>query len=346
MIRAAVTLVVASILIAIGTTMKLPLSTTYVTFMVFMGTSLADGAWGRESAVYRVSGVLSVIGGWFFTALSAFTAAFILAVFFYFGGMTAIIVLLAIAAFTIYRTHILHHQRLEEQISYEKELRGENLNTEKILELSKKDVKAILTNFDNILKDTIDSLEKEDLNKLKNVYKRFDGIRTRQERLDSKLKSALEDVGDADIEAAHYYLLVTDYIKEMSESVEDIITKSRKHVDNFHKPLLPVQIDEIKKIHEYTHHYLNGVKSIYQTQDFSNASEIKDQFKNFVKKFRSSRKNQIKRIKNHEVGTRNSVLYYDLISEFRNIGIYANRLIDILDELIVNPEVDEWDDEE
>ena len=92
MVRASVTLVVASILIAIGTSLKLPLSTTYVTFMVFMGTSLADGAWGRESAVYRVSGVLSVIGGWFFTAFSAFIVSFIVVNIFYWGGWIAVVI--------------------------------------------------------------------------------------------------------------------------------------------------------------------------------------------------------------------------------------------------------------
>ncbi len=91
MLRASVNLVVASILIAFGTSLKLPpLSTTYVTFMVAMGTSLSDRAWDRESAVYRVTGVFSVIGGWFFTALSAFTVAFLIALFFYFGNMYAI----------------------------------------------------------------------------------------------------------------------------------------------------------------------------------------------------------------------------------------------------------------
>ena len=90
LVRASVNLVVASILIAIGTSLKLPLSTTYVTFMVAMGTSLADGAWGRESAVYRITGVLTVIGGWFFTAFSAFLASFLIASLIFFGKLPVI----------------------------------------------------------------------------------------------------------------------------------------------------------------------------------------------------------------------------------------------------------------
>ncbi|NNC95380.1 MAG: inorganic phosphate transporter, partial [Chitinophagales bacterium] len=117
LVRASVTLVVSSILIALGTSLKLPLSTTYVTFMVFMGTSLADGAWGKDSAVFRVSGVLSVIGGWFFTAFSAFTVAFLVAGVFYFGGVIAIAVVLIVASVFVIRTHKLHKKRaMAEQV--------------------------------------------------------------------------------------------------------------------------------------------------------------------------------------------------------------------------------------
>src|SRR5690606_19803357 len=120
LLRAAVTLVVSSILITMGTNYKLPLSTTYITFMVFMGASLADGAWGRESAVYRVSGVLSVIGGWFFTAFSAFTVAFILLIIFHFGGILGIIAVLIVAGIAAYRTHRTHSKRIADLSEYEK----------------------------------------------------------------------------------------------------------------------------------------------------------------------------------------------------------------------------------
>jgi phosphate/sulfate permease len=111
LLRASVNLVVASILIAFATSQKLPLSTTYVTFMVAMGTSLADGAWDRESAVYRITGVVTVIGGWFFTALSAFTAAFIAALLIHLANIYAIVILLAITIFFIYKTHVFHSRR-------------------------------------------------------------------------------------------------------------------------------------------------------------------------------------------------------------------------------------------
>lgn len=111
LVRASVNLVLAGLLIALGTSLKLPLSTTYVTFMVAMGTSLADRAWGRDSAVYRITGVLSVIGGWFITAGAAFTICFFVALVLHFGGNISIIALIALAVFILIRSQVMYKKR-------------------------------------------------------------------------------------------------------------------------------------------------------------------------------------------------------------------------------------------
>ena len=118
MIRASINLAVAGILISIATSMKLPLSTTYVTFMVAMGTSLADRAWGRESAVYRVAGVINVIGGWFLTAFSAFVFAGVLTYLIYIGRGPAIAILLLIALVLIIRNYLTHKKKLTIQFDH------------------------------------------------------------------------------------------------------------------------------------------------------------------------------------------------------------------------------------
>lgn len=110
-VRASVNLVLASVLIVIGTNYKLPLSTTYVTFMVAMGTSLADGAWGRDSAVFRVTGVLSVIGGWFLTAGIAFVSCALVCLLFYFGGFIAMFALMILAAFIVVKGNITYRKK-------------------------------------------------------------------------------------------------------------------------------------------------------------------------------------------------------------------------------------------
>lgn len=115
LVRASVNLVLAGLLIALGTSLKLPLSTTYVTFMVAMGTSLADRAWGRDSAVFRITGVLSVIGGWFITAGAAFTICFFVTFVIHFGGTIAIIALIGLAVFMLIRSQVMYKKRKEKE---------------------------------------------------------------------------------------------------------------------------------------------------------------------------------------------------------------------------------------
>ncbi len=173
MIRASVNLVVASILIAFGTSLKLPLSTTYVTFMVVMGTSLADGAWGRESAVFRVTGVLSVIGGWFLTALSAFTVSFILAMIIFYGKMPAIIALILFAAFVVFRTHLLHKKREEKKTARSKSVNTEEkINGSNILDKCSVTVTEILNEVPKSFFSVIKGLANEDLKKLRSKDKK------------------------------------------------------------------------------------------------------------------------------------------------------------------------------
>ena len=136
MIRASINLAVAGILISIATSMKLPLSTTYVTFMVAMGTSLADRAWGRESAVYRVAGVVNVIGGWFFTAFSAFTFAGILTYIIYMGRGAAIAILLLFAAVLVVRNYLSHKKKSNAQSDHTSLKKSASHTVQEIIEES------------------------------------------------------------------------------------------------------------------------------------------------------------------------------------------------------------------
>ena len=115
LVRASVNLVLAGLLIALGTSLELPLSTTYVAFMVAMGSSLADRAWGRESAVFRVTGVLSVIGGWFITAGAAFIICFFVTMIMYFGGMTAMVIMIGVAAFILIRSNNKYRKKMKSE---------------------------------------------------------------------------------------------------------------------------------------------------------------------------------------------------------------------------------------
>ena len=338
MIRAASTLVVSSILITIGTNLKLPLSTTYVTFMVFMGTSLADGAWGRESAVYRVSGVLSVIGGWFFTALSAFLVAFVVANIFYWGGTIAIIIVLVAAAIIIYRSHRYHGERLEEQIAFEKSIEEGTLTLDKIVEMSATNVNRVMGEISTILDSMLDGLAKEDLTGLSKTNLRFKDLQLYTEKLKRRANNSIDKVKEDQMEAAHLYILVADYLNEMTNHAGHIIKPSLEHVDNHHKPLIDSQIEDLKIVQEQLKARLVTCTEVFASRDSEGIAKLQTEFQSFVKLIRSTRKVQIKRIKNHETGTRNSILYLNHLGEYRNLALFSNRVVRVLEELIINPE--------
>jgi len=338
MIRAATTLVVASILISIGTNFKLPLSTTYVTFMVFMGTSLADGAWGRESAVYRVSGVLSVVGGWFFTALSAFSAAFVIATVFYFGGAYAVLPVIVAAGFVMFHTHKHHGKRIEDQLALERSIADGDLTKGDVLEICGKRVKNALTAFVKMIDDTLDGLAKEKLHILTATYKDFEKLNKRTRRRKNSVNFILDKMEESDFETAHFYILVTDYLDEMANHVYNIVKPSLDHVDNNHKPLLPVQIEELISVSEDLKGWMISTIAVYQDFDADLAKQLADEMGSFKKKLKEIRKAQIKRIKHHEIGTRNSQLYLNHLGELRDLAIFTNRLVRISEDLIIDSE--------
>lgn len=334
MVRAGTTLVVASILIALGTSFKLPLSTTYVTFMVFMGTSLADGAWGRESAVYRVSGVLSVIGGWFFTAFSAFIVAFVIALLFHFGGVFAIVAILLIAAFFLYRTHKFVRRQMKEKQAFESSLEEGFLNREKVLEICTRTLNKYLRSFIKVIRRSIEGLADEDLTKLAHANKKFKPVYRESSMLRGIANSSLDKIGEDELDAGHFYILALEYVHEIANNVDQILKPITNYVDNNHKPFLPVQIDELNVIHDYLKEMLEATINVHKNNDQEAAVALLHKMDDFVNIIRTTRKKQIKRIKNGEIGTRNSLLYLSLLGELRNVGWYASRIVKAYLELV------------
>ena len=327
MVRAATTLVVASILIAIGTSFKLPLSTTYVTFMVFMGTSLADGAWGRESAVYRVSGVISVIGGWFFTAFSAFTVAFLMAGIFHFGGTNAIVGVLILTAYIIYHTHKYHDKKLQEEKEIDKAVEEEPLNRETVMTVLVNLLNEFVNQCGKHLDETMDAFAKEDLKKLTKTQKNFKKVFNKSAILRSKANFALTSVEDEELDTAHFYLLAVGYLHEMTKCTSDIIKAYVDHVDNNHSPFMPEQIDDLKFVISELKALLDNVIDVYKSDNPKVDAKLFDKMDTYVDLFRSMRGVHVGRIKDHKIGTRNSLLFMNTLSNLRNLGWYGSRLI-------------------
>jgi len=303
-----------------------------------MGASLADGAWGRESAVYRVSGVLSVVGGWFFTAISAFTVAFIVAGIFHYGGALAILITLVLTAFIIYRTHKYHGKKVEAQKELDKAVDEGVLTKAKVIDMSIRHLTEILGAFIRILKNTFDGLATEDLEKLNTTYREFKQIERKTWQLKNGASAALDRLVENELEAGHMYILVVDYLNEMSKHVSNITKASLNHVDNNHKPLLPEQNEELLMLFDEIRSELISTIDVFRNLDEERAVKLLSDMRSSVKIVRSIRKRQIKRIKEHKIGTRNSQLYLNHLAELRNISLFSNRIVRVYLDLILNPE--------
>lgn len=326
MIRASVNLVVASILIAFATSLKLPLSTTYVTFMVAMGTSLSDRAWGRESAVYRVTGVFSVIGGWFLTAFSAFSVAFLIALIIKFGGIFAISALILLAVFFVYRTHRIHKKRFAISEANEA-MADEVLSDTKIVKRASLEVVQVMSKVSETLGNTVEALANENLRKLRKQQKEVEKLNTKTKALKNNLSETVLLLEKNSVETGHYYVQVLDYLREIAHCVTFISKPSFDHIDNNHKPLIPVQNEElfdmVRMIRELNGELIQCIK----ISDYENLNEIIEKQQKLLKFIDTIRKKQVKRIKLNEVGTRNSLLFLNILSESKNLVLQAVNLL-------------------
>jgi phosphate/sulfate permease len=328
MLRASVNLVVASILIAIGTSLKLPLSTTYVTFMVAMGTSLSDRAWGRESAVYRITGVLSVIGGWFFTALAAFTVALIVAVVLFYGGLVATISLMLLVAFLIYRTHIIHLRRAEERKENEaQDAISEGLSTDSVLTRCSITIQQVMLECLTIFNETIMGLVDEDRKMLRNAKHKAESLNISTKRLKMHINATLLNLKEDSIDSGHYYVQAIDYLREVNHSITYITNPCYEHVENNHKTLIPAQIDEISRLNGEISLLFNEAIEILKNNQYDDIEQIKGRQNNILRIVEDTRKRQIKRIKNNETGTRNSILFLNMLAEIKNLTLFIDNIL-------------------
>ncbi len=324
LIRASVNLTVASVLIAFGTSLKLPLSTTYVTFMVAMGTSLADNAWGRESAVYRISGVMTVIGGWFLTALSAFIVAFIVVYIFYYGEIYAMFGMMIIVGYVIYHSHKFHKKSVTED--NEDSLRVTEISEENIHTKSVESIVKNLSVLNKTLGECYEAIKNEDSKALKKINKKIGVVTTKTKYMKDHINVIVEKLRETSVDTSYYFVQVLDFMREALHSLSHIIIPARNHIENNHKPLIAAQLEEFYDI-TISYQKINKliVKSI-SSGDYSKQSDIQELLNKLVALIEVYNKNQIKRIKTQEVGTKNSVLFLSILNEMKQLAFSTINL--------------------
>ena len=324
MIRASMNLTVASSLIALATSLGLPLSTTYVTFMVSMGTTLADRAWGRESAVYRVTGVFTVIGGWFMTAIIAFTVSMIFATLIDLGGVFAIIALFILAMFLLVRAFGRFRRKEKAEKTTSDELNGED-----ILSICNNYTTKILDLVPEMLADTMSALHNEDRRELKKLREQVRGLLLETKNRKNHFTLRLRGIDENSMEYGHFYLQMLHYIREFSHSLENIIDSCHEHVENTHCGTNHHQHQELIKLQHELSHIFSTVSNMIKKQDFKEKEPMKDLQEKLLDEIVEFQKNQVRRIKNNETNTRNSVLYMTILTGTKDLLVDVIRLLKV-----------------
>ena len=327
MVRASVNLVVASVLISIGTNMKLPLSTTYVTFMVAMGTSLADRAWDRESAVYRVAGVLNVVGGWFVTAIVAFTAAALFGAIIYFGGTIALVVLILLALVLVVRSSILHSRKEREEKTKKRFKKSDIVTINEITSETSENISNVIGGINKMYSRTVDQLGYYDLGKLKKNYKKIEKLESEVDELKDNIFYFIKSLDEESVEASKFYILTLDYLQDMVQSIGFVTRNSYNHVHNNHKNLKFNQIRDLKKVDDKMQILFDEITRTFDNHEFSNIDNLLSEKQELLDYVSELIQKQIQRIRTSESSPKNTKLYFGILLETKDlIGSTMNLL--------------------
>lgn len=329
MVRAAVNLMVAGVLISIATSYKLPLSTTYVTFMVAMGSSLADRAWGRESAVYRVAGVLNVIGGWFFTALVAFSAAGVIAYLIHLGGPTAIAVLLFIVLLNFSSNYISRVKKSKEISAEDRLKKAESSSVQGVITESAANIANVVKRGNRIYTNVMHGLAEHDLELLKKNKKQIVKLSAEVDELSDNVFYFIKNLDESSLSASNFYLNVLGYLKDMTQSLEYISKVSHKHVNNNHKKLTPTQTKELKDLDDRFETFFINIINAFRTESFEEIGVILNRKTELINSVSDKINKQIERTRADESSPKNTTLYFSLLIETKDL---LNATMSILDE--------------
>jgi phosphate/sulfate permease len=332
LVRASVNLMVASAVVSMGTSLKLPLSTTYVTFMVAMGTSLSDQAWGRESAVFRVTGVLAVIGGWFLTAFIAFVASFIFTYILVYLKVPGIILSLAIAGYMIWANH--HKHKAQEKNKHEMTI----YNLDKIENLPD----AVSQTFDHLavllkgiresLDIAFDALFKGDLVTLRQERFRVKHFQNSVNIIMANIFKVLRLLSKEDHHISYNYYQIIRRLQKLSDGHRDTVIRSSMHVSNRHSGLLEVQIAELKEIKKVFLNIIFLVETAFRDKKIIDCQDAVEQFHYLRELVDDYNENQIRRIRDDSSKTRLSILFYAISGNSVMMAKQNIKLLDIFNE--------------
>lgn len=324
LIRASINLTVSALLISIGTSLKLPLSTTFVTFMVAMGSSFADRAWGRDSAVYRINGVITVIAGWLMTALVAFTAALSVGLFLMWGGKIAILLMLAIVAFILIKSGRLHTKRKNKEMQQQTVLSSQD----HLINSCNSEVHVVMDKTISVLKRVIDGLKDENRKSVKKALAEATELYTKfKDKRDYEVVPTLENIQMNALDLEQEYVQLVDYSYEITKSLKAITESTFTYIDNNHAAFSKEQIDDLKTIFNTLTEVYLGYLKMEKENDYSNFDQVLNLRLRILELYAKMTKRQIKRVKEGVSNTRSSILFLNLVNESKIVTLQSGNLM-------------------
>lgn len=335
LVRASVNLVLAGLLIALGTSLKLPLSTTYVTFMVAMGSSLSDRAWGRDSAVFRITGVLSVVGGWFLTAGAAFTIAFVVALVIYFGGSIAIIALIGLAAFLLIRSQLMFKKKKAKEKSNET-LRQlmQSTSSAEALQLMRKhtreELSKVLEYAEDNFERTVTSFLHENLRGLRRAMgaTKFEKQLIKQMKRTGTVAMCKLD-NNTVLEKGLYYYQGNDFASELVYSIARLCEPCLEHIDNNFNPLDAIQKGEFGDVEKNITSLIQVCRKKLEANDYSGFEEEIRQGNDLNGQLSHLKRQELQRIQSQTGSIKVSMVYLTMIQEAQNVVTYTINLMKV-----------------
>lgn len=326
MVRAAVNLVLSGLLTIIGTTMKLPLSTTYVTFIVAMGSSLADRAWGRESAVYRITGMLSVIGGWFITAFVAFTICALVTAIMFYTSFVGMFVFICVAVFLLVRSNIKYSkkEKAEQQDDTFKRMMASKDKAE-VLSLLRLHVKETLTDYINYTEQAYmqvtDGFINEDLKQLKKVMSSTDDQKKMLKKRRRKEILGLRRIPiPIAIEKNTWFHLGSNSCEQMLYCLKRICEPCKEHVDNNFNPISKDCIAEFLPIREELCQLMDRTQTVIENNNYAEADDILVKGDALKNKISALRKQQMNRMQEADsTSLKASMVYLNILQESQEL---------------------------
>lgn len=333
LVRASVNLVLGGLLIAVGTSLKLPLSTTYITFMVAMGSSLADRAWGRESAVYRVTGVISVIGGWFVTAGAAFILGALVAAIMYYGGIVAMYVMIALVIYLLVHSHIKYNKKKKEEQSDStmQIMLGSDDEAEVWSALEERAAKTLSSSLvfsAETYKRMFEAFAKDSLRPLK-----LSLIKIVEEKAALKKQRRLETRGlqrinqQLSFERSTWYHLCTNSCQQMLNTLTRIGEPMKEHADNSFSPLSKNYVEEFTPYCRDVYSVIMDINTMVTSGDYSNKDEVSSSAKDLKHSLATLRKVQTRRLQGNKGSLRMDFEYLNLIQESHELLSEVRNLL-------------------